>query len=63
MPTVQVRGEQMVVVGADVDALYPSLSAEHVASICREAVLESEVIFEGVDYKEAAQYLALNYTR
>jgi hypothetical protein len=39
----------MVVGGADVEALYPSLEAIEVANILFRAVQESEVEFEGID--------------
>ena len=46
----------------DVKALYPSLKIKECARICREEVMKSEVVFEGVDYRWATQYLALSYT-
>ena len=41
----------MVVVGADVEALYPSLESQ-VVEIVFKAILETEVGFEGVDFQE-----------
>ena len=44
-------------------ALYPSLKIKRCAEICNQEVLESKVTFDGVDYRWAAQYLALSYTQ
>ena len=52
----------MEVVGADVEALYPSLSDVQVAEIVYKAVTETEVGFEGVNYLEGANYITLNST-
>ena len=52
----------MVVCGADVEALYPSLSDIQVAEIVYQAIIETEVGFEGVDYMEACKYIVLNST-
>ena len=57
---VQDKAENMVIAGADVEALYPSLEDVQVAEIVFKAVLESKVEFEGVDYQEGARYIALN---
>ena len=59
---VQDRSKPMVIIGADVDALYPSLEADEVAAVCYQSVMDSEVSYEGVDYLEAVRYLALNMT-
>ena len=48
----------MVVVGADVEALYPL----EVAIIVFRAAQESKVKFVGVYYTEACQYIALTST-
>ena len=59
---VQDRDKKMLVVGSDVEALYPSLEDMAVAEICYKAVMESKVKFEGVNYREAVLYVALNWT-
>ena len=59
---IQDQSKRMVVVGADVEALYPSLEAIEVANIVFRAVQESEVYFEGVDFMEACKYIALTST-
>ena len=56
---VQDRSTRIQVVGSDVAALYPSLEAIEVARIVYNAVMESEVIFKGVNYTEAARMIAL----
>ena len=40
-------------------ALYPSLDAEMAALAVKRAVLESDIVWEGVDYKECVRYIAL----
>ena len=52
----------MCIVGADVEALYPSLEAIEVANIVYTAIMETEVKFEGVDYLEGCRYIALTST-
>ena len=59
----QDRTKPMMVVGADVESLYPSLSAVHVADIVFKAIMESDIKFENINYKEGARYLALNWSR
>ena len=44
----------------DVDALYPSLLAGPTADIVAEAIKDSELKMEGVDWEEAGKYLSLN---
>ena len=55
----QDRSDNMVIVGADVEALYPSLEDVQVAEIIYKAVMESEVKFDGVNHQEGARYIAL----
>ena len=52
----------MVVVGTDVESLYPSLIIKSVVEEVRSAVYEFNVVFEEVDYLEMARYLALNWS-
>ena len=49
----------MNIIGSDVGALYPSLEAIQVADIVYQDVLETDIIFKGVDYMEGARYIAL----
>ena len=52
---IQDSAQRMVVVGTDVEALYPSLEAVEVANIVFRAVQESDVKFDGVNYTEACR--------
>ena len=52
----------MIILGSDVVSLYPSLDIREVGLRVKEAVLNSTVKWEGVDYLEAVRYIALNWT-
>ena len=60
---VQDRSKKMVIIGSDVVGLYPCMVGSSVGEECYQAVLETEIEFEGVDYKEGVRYLALNWTK
>ena len=53
----------MVVVGTDGVNLYPSLDIRRVVYIVKDAILQSGVSWEEVDYMEASRYVAPNWTR
>ena len=59
---VQDKSKRMVMCGADVEALYPSLSDVQVAEIVYQAIMETDVGFEGVDFMEGCKYIAMNST-
>lgn len=59
---IQNRHTKLQIVGSDVAALYPSLDAIEVARIVYQAMMETEVKFAGVDYMEAARFIALTST-
>ena len=59
---VQDQAIPMVVIGTDVESLYPSLNIEEVVKEVREAVYESRIEWEEVDYLEMARYVALNWS-
>ena len=59
---VQDRSKKQVVVGSDVEALYPSLLDTQVAEIIFKAIMETEVGFQGVNYQEGCRYIVLNCT-
>ena len=59
---IQDKSRRMEVCGADVEALYPSLSDIQVAEIVYQAIMETDVGFEGVDYMEGCKYIAMNST-
>ena len=44
----------------DPTALYPSLDDKRVAKLCGEFVRVSSLIFEGIDWKWAFIYVAMN---
>ena len=52
----------MVVVGSDVVQLYPNLDIEQVVEVVQQAVIDSRVEFEEIDYLEGCRYVALNWT-
>ena len=53
----------MVLVGYDVESLYPSLDREAAIDIVKKLVYESDVKWSDVDWMEATRYIALNWTR
>ena len=54
--------QEIVVCGADVIALYPNLKMTEAAQLCYEAILETDIDSDGVDYQEIAIYIAMNNT-
>ena len=40
--------KEVVVCGADVSSLFPSLQTKHAAQMCYEAILETEIDFVGI---------------
>ena len=52
----------MVVMGSDVVPLYPNLDIEEVGLRVKEAVLNSNNTWDGIDDMEAVQYIALNWS-
>jgi hypothetical protein len=51
---------QVVVVGADVEALYPNLVDVEIANLCYQAIMKSRINFNNINYKKALLYLAIN---
>ena len=58
---IQDHESPMVLIGCDVDALYPSLEIESTARILREEIIKSTVQWDDIDYMEGARYIALNW--
>ena len=54
------QNDDIVICGADVTSLFPSLKAKSTAKLVYESALESEISYEGIDFKEVVTYLALN---
>ena len=51
---------EVVVIGSDVSALYPSLDDLEVGIICYDAVMASNIRFQNINYMIAAKYIAIN---
>ena len=49
----------LVIIGSDVQALYPSLTDVEVGIICYQAVMDSKVKFQNINFKKASQYIAM----
>ena len=52
----------MVLIGTDVESLYPSLDISQVVEDVGRAILESTIVWQDIDYLEASRYVALNWT-
>ena len=50
---------EVVVVGADVAALYPSLADLEVGIICHNAVMNTNIKFNNINYRIAAKYVSI----
>jgi hypothetical protein len=57
-----IQSEELVVVGSDVVSLYPSLTDIEVAVICYNAIMESNISFGSINYRQARMYLAMHMT-
>ena len=51
---------ELIVLGNDVIALFPSLTSKRTGQIIREQVLKSKMKYEGFDFKEIRRYVAAN---
>ena len=54
------KEEEMSLVGSDVVALFPSITAERSARIVRDEIQRSEITFEGFDDEKARTYIYMN---
>ena len=54
---------ETVVIGSDVEALYPSLSDVEVALIIFNAIVESGIKFQNIDFKCMGMYVAMHMTK
>ena len=59
---VQDRSGKILIVGSDVEALYPSLDAMEIAEIVYNAVLNTNISFENINWMEGCKYIALTST-
>ena len=55
--------QEVVVIGADVVALYPNLTDLEVANICYEAVMKSKVKIKNINYRKGLLYIAINMNK
>ena len=60
---IQDRSKAMVIVGTDVVGLYPNLTGEESAEEAYQAVMESDMNWDGVNRKEAMRLLAMKRSR
>ena len=56
------QNEKLVLIGADVIQLFPSLEASHSSKLVNRALQETKVQFDGINYIEVATYLAMELT-
>ena len=49
----------MVIIGSDVVSFYPNMTKVESANEVAEAVMESDLKWEGVDWKEAVRFIVL----
>ena len=57
------KESERVIIGADVEGLYPALDDIEVANICYHAILRSSIKFNNINYQKASIYVAMNLTR
>ena len=56
---VQDKNISMVIIGTDVVSLYPNLRWDPAGEQVYQAIMETDITYEGVNYKEGVRYLAL----
>ena len=56
---VQDRSKPMVIVGSDAVSLFPSLTKIESSNEVTSAVMETDLVWEGVDWKEAVRFIVL----
>ena len=59
---VQDKGQRIKIIGSDVESLYPSLEAVEVAEIVYNAMIETEVSFDNINWTEGSKYITLTST-
>ena len=55
------KEEKVAITGADATGLYPNLQGRQSGRLVRDALVKSSVEIEGINYKEAARYIAMGY--
>ena len=59
-PPVGMEMEKMCLLGLDVVALFPSMSAKRTGEIVRKRLMKSKMTFSGFDWKRGATYIVIN---
>ena len=54
---------ELIVVRADVEALYPSLTDVEVANLCYQAIMKSKIQFNNINFRKARLYIAINMSK
>ena len=54
------RELERVLLGNDVIGLFPNIKSQNSARIVRGRVEESDIVFEGFDYKQGGRYIVIN---
>ena len=54
---------ELIVVGADVEALFKSKTDGEVANLCYKAIMKSKIQFSNINYRKARLYIAINMTK
>ena len=57
------KKEKIAITGADATGLYPSLQGRQSGMLVKEAYMKKSLEVEGINYKEAARYIAMEYDR
>ena len=52
-----------MIVGSDGEALYPSLSDIEVAMICFDAIMQSDIKFQMINFQVDGTYVAMHLTK
>ena len=55
--------QEVVVVGADVEALYSNLVDIEIANITYDTIMKSKINFQNINYRKALLYLAININK
>ena len=51
---------ELIVVGADIEALFKSKTDGEVANLCYKAIMKSKIQFSNINYRKAILYIAIN---
>ena len=54
---------ELIVVGADVEALFKSKTDGEVANLCYKAIMKSKIQFSNINYRKARLYIAINMNK